>query len=415
LVALVLPAGCEGGGESPAEDSTAGGSSSGGTSSGGADQGGTGGQQSADPCVIDFDTQSYNHDLNVPRSQNPPGGLAPADVPQFVALGWDDNGFLEAFNWSINMLRVRQLKTSYFLTTTYVSDGSIMGNPGFLRGAWNGAYRAGHEIGNHTQYHLDGEPFSGMEWGEEIDTALEWLTAPYESEDMDEQLGIGVSRSKIYGFRSPFLNYNDVLFEELKERGFWYDCSIEEGWQLDEDASQFAWPYTLDEGSAAHDYAEERGFEAKDFPLSKHPGLFELPAYALVIPPDEVAEDYNITPGLLDRIRDYIPEREADSDRITGLDYNLWWEAHLTKEEALAILKYNLDQRLSGNRAPFLFGVHTDFYRDGWGSDETHTRRREAIEEFLDYASGLEDVRVTTFKEVLDYMREPRPLECYAD
>jgi peptidoglycan/xylan/chitin deacetylase (PgdA/CDA1 family) len=404
LASLTL--GCTGGNTNEPSDGSGG---SGGASTG---VGGNG----ADPCKLDVDTMTFAHDVAIPWSESPPRGLAPADVPQFVALGWDDNGFLEAFNWAANMLRVRDLKTTFFMTTTYISDGSTMANPGFLRGSWRAAYEASHEIGHHTHYHLNGYLFTAAEWATELDVGLSWMTAPYESSDPDVQLGLGVPRAEVYGFRAPFLNYNDALFDELKERGIWYDCSIEEGFQLDADASSFSWPYTLDEGSAGHDYAADKGFEFRDFLLNPHPGIIELPAYALVIPPDEVASDYDFEPGLLNRILDLVPEREPGSDRITGLDYNLWWDALLSKEEFIAVLKYNLDQRLSGNRAPFLFGVHTDFYRTDWGLEqgvENWERRREAIEEFLDYARSLPEVRVTTFKEVADYMRQPRPLNCY--
>jgi peptidoglycan/xylan/chitin deacetylase (PgdA/CDA1 family) len=307
----------------------------------------------------------------------------------------------------------REVNASFFFTTTYISDGSITFNSDPIRLAWRNAYDLGNEIGNHTQYHLDGVGFTGDEWGQELDTAFQYLMAPLEPENVDEEPGIEVPREEIVGFRSPFLHYSDSLFPELRARGVWYDCSIEEGFQLDDDASRFAWPYTLDSGSEAHDYAQERGFEARDFDLGNHPGILELPAYALVIPPDSVAADYGIEEGLLGKIRSYVPAPEPGSDRITGLDYNLWYDSHLTKEEFLAVLKYNLDQRLDGNRAPFLFGVHTDFYRDNWEADETFEQRREAIEEFLDYALSLDDVRVVTYKEVADFMREPRPLSCY--
>jgi hypothetical protein len=43
----------------------------------------------------------------------------------------------------------------------------------------------------------------------------------------------------------------------------------------------------------------------------------------------------------------------------------------------------------------------------------TFEQRREALEEFLDYAASLPDVRITTFKEVVDFLRAPRPLSCY--
>jgi hypothetical protein len=80
----------------------------------------------------------------------------------------------------------------------------------------------------------------------------------------------------------------------------------------------------------------------------------------------------------------------------------------------VAILKYNLDQRLSGNRAPLLFGAHTDFYRETWEEGvATHLERREAIEEFLDYARSIPEVIVGTHKDVVDYMRAPRHIDCF--
>ncbi len=370
----------------------------------------------APDCTRRIDTSSYDYDANIPWSLNPPGGLRPSEVPQFVALGWDDNGFVESFDWCVDMFAERDLATTFFLTTTYISDGATSGNPQPLRASWNGAYEAGHEMGNHTQYHTDGTLFDSDEWSVALDTAFEWMTLPFAGSDSSvDRPGAGIDRDHIYGFRSPFLHYNDVLFEELKQRGVWYDCSIEEGYQLSLSAKIFPWPYTLDNGSPGHDYQEKRNVEARQFPLGSHAGLIELPAYVLVIPPDTVSKQYGFEPGLLERIREHSPPIEEGSDRITGLDYNLWWESELSRAEALAILKYNLDERLRGNRAPFLFGAHTDFYRENWDSVETFEERRAAIEDFLDYARGIDAVRIVTFKEVADYMREPRHIDCFSD
>ena len=65
----------------------------------------------------------------------------------------------------------------------------------------------------------------------------------------DFSLGPGVTEEDIFGFRTPFLKYNNATFEALQAEGFVYDCSIEEGYQPDHDGTNYYWPYTLDEGS----------------------------------------------------------------------------------------------------------------------------------------------------------------------
>lgn len=387
-----------------------------GDNTGGSNSGGAGGESSSggsdpgNPCDQNVDLSEYDFKLKLAPSNQPPAGLAPSEVPQFVVIGWDDNGFREPFVWATELLADRALKNSFYFTTTYISDGATSGSPIGLRNAWRSALEAGHEVGNHTQYHLNGTPFDFDEWTEAISVATEWLTA---APDAEEDPGIGLPLSQLYGFRSPFLNYNDELYNVLKAQGIWYDCSIEEGFQLDQDASQMLWPYTLDAGSPGHDYLQALGVPERDFDLNAHPGMIELPAYALVLPPDEVASEYDIQPGLIDRTHAEYAPVEPGSDRITGLDYNLWADAQMTAAEFLAVLKYNLDQRLAGNRAPLLFGAHTDFYRSNWpSSDVDFEERRQAIEDFIDYANSLPDVRVTTAKELVDFIREPRPLSC---
>jgi hypothetical protein len=79
----------------------------------------------------------------------------------------------------------------------------------------------------------------------------------------------------------------------------------------------------------------------------------------------------------------------------------------------VATLKYTLDLRLKGNRAPFLFGAHTGFYLNSWNTNApgapTADERRAAIEEFLDYARSKPEVRITSARAVLEWMRNPRP------
>jgi hypothetical protein len=84
----------------------------------------------------------------------------------------------------------------------------------------------------------------------------------------------------------------------------------------------------------------------------------------------------------------------------------------MTKAEFLATVKYSLDQRLRGNRAPFMFGVHTDYYSSKWSAavSASLAERQAAISEFIDYATSKPMVRVTTAKNTLDWIRNPTPL-----
>ena len=90
----------------------------------------------------------------------------------------------------------------------------------------------------------------------------------------------------------------------------------------------------------------------------------------------------------------------------------MWVSLQLTKAEVLAILKYNLDLRIQGNRAPFMLGTHSDYYSSKYtaANNSTAEERQEAIEEFLDYALSKEAVRVVSMKQVLDWVRNPSPL-----
>ena len=84
----------------------------------------------------------------------------------------------------------------------------------------------------------------------------------------------------------------------------------------------------------------------------------------------------------------------------------------MTKAEFLATLKYTLDQRIAGNRAPFMFGAHTDYYSSKYTAvpNATVAERQQAIEEFIDYARAKPMVRVRSNKEILEWVRNPVPL-----
>ncbi len=96
------------------------------------------------------------------------------------------------------------------------------------------------------------------------------------------------------------------------------------------------------------------------------------------------------------------------------MDWNLWFDVRVTRPEFVAVLKYTLDQRRKGNRAPLLIGMHSKLY--GAAGYEVPpnaptAQARAAVTDFLDYALGFPEVRVVPVKSVLDWIRNPAPLD----
>jgi hypothetical protein len=78
----------------------------------------------------------------------------------------------------------------------------------------------------------------------------------------------------------------------------------------------------------------------------------------------------------------------------------------------VATLKYTLDLRRKGNRAPMLFGMHSAIYTNNEPAMNASTaERRQAIVDFIKYALTFPDVRIVTTKAVLDWVRNPVPLD----
>jgi hypothetical protein len=365
------------------------------------------------------------HD-NVAPSANPPCGLTPAQVPQFVNIGFDDNAYsgldgsagTGGFSWAVTMANARTnpdgspVHLSFYMTTIYMDQWQSE-SPTFVKRAWRQALTSGPEIGNHTQGHLHGGMFPLTQWRMEMMNCINSLTKPFDPNESnfspDASKGIGATAADIVGFRTPFLEYNDATLQAAKDIGFRYDCSIEDGYQWDQDGSNYLWPYTLDNGSPGHEVLVGWGTRT---PIQPRPGLWELPVHPVIVPPDDKCAMYGVQPGLRSRLQARQSWFDVQGGKITGFDYNLWVSFAMTKAEFLATLKYTLDQRIAGNRAPFMFGAHTDYYSSKYTAvpNATLAERQQAIEEFIDYARAKPMVRVKANKEILEWVRNPDPL-----
>jgi hypothetical protein len=361
---------------------------------------------------------------NVAASASPPGGLQPAQVPQFVSIGFDDNFRSDAILWITDLLKSytnpagsgaactydgTPVRASFYLTSVYITEAGATESAAVVKRAWHKEMVEGNEIGNHTHTHSDGvaKNWSQKDWTSELQTCLDWLIKPFnpaESTDVsDPTKGIGASAANIVGFRTPFLAYNDITFATLDAMGFWYDCTIEDGWSGAEDGTNHVCPYTMDQGSPGNDT------------IQSHPGLWELPLYPVIVPPDDKCAEYGVPTGLRAKMHGFDAAFDLASGKITGLDYNMWILYQMTKAEFVATMKYTLDLHLQGNRTPFMFGAHPDFYSaeptDEPVPNATYTERREALQEYLEYALAKPEVRVVPNRAILDWLRNPIPLQ----
>ncbi len=187
--------------------------------------------------------------VNRPASSNPPGGFAPADVPQFVVIGFDDNAYSgdslgadsktvfegdEGMRWIQKFLKDKKNPTTTnsnpatfdgsparmtFYMTSYYMSGYNGDNPALVRNATRALYDDGHEIANHTQSHnlsWNNTPPDVAGWSGEMATCNDWLTKPlapdtlaYWQQAESKDYGVGINPSEIVGFRTPFLICDD--------------------------------------------------------------------------------------------------------------------------------------------------------------------------------------------------------------
>ena len=386
---------------------------------------------------------------NVARAYQSP--IDTIRTPQFVSLGWDDNTDPAGIDWAVKAFGDRTdahgnpLSTSFYMNsvgfgppTAGGADQSV--SPGESEGSLPGvgvdstdlvtAFKtiapAGHEVGNHTFDHhaqvlADKGGWDGMvTYLSNQATVGDWTKFLVDCNAALENPG-GQDLAQVTGFRSPFLEYGKNLFPALSQLGFTYDCSIE---AISNDAKQFPFPYTLDTGSVDH----AAGWKANpdnpnSFQVPNTPGLWEVPAYALRIPDGVEEQAY----GLVDigaKIRAGWSSIRPTDVHVTGFDYNVFLGSDgqggrkgpgLTGAEVLGLLKYNLDIRLAGNRAPFCFGTHSQYYLENWvaanAPQVTVAEMRQTITDFLDYARSKPEVRIVSGQQIVDWMRNPTAID----
>lgn len=358
----------------------------------------------------------------------PPNGLDARQVPQFVMPGFDDNTQSAGIHWALGLLEDKQnpagtdnpdtydgspVRVSFYMNTAGF-DQWLADDPKLLVAATRQIVAQGHELGNHTEtHHADINKLPWNEFQERVKklSGQDWYERIV---NMETDLKRDVGGVALTGFRAPYLAYNQPMMDNLVKLGYRYDTSVEEGYGKQFDGTNFRWPYRMDNGIPGHAegwWGSPNNKDAVEMTTAK--GVWQLPNHVLMVPEDQFAQQYNFESGLWARIKEQAPHLE--DHKITGFDYNLWVNARLSGRDVLAILKYSLDLRLAGNRAPFLFGVHSQYYVDeAWAARHTKNvtiaEMQDTISAFIDYALSKPEVRIRPANDVLDWMENPVPL-----
>jgi peptidoglycan/xylan/chitin deacetylase (PgdA/CDA1 family) len=367
------------------------------TGAGGGGNGGTGGTGGAGGMGTIVDVPCSDTVDDVAPSVDPPGGLPASKVPMFVLLGFDDNGYVDGISWTLDTLRARKNADGTAALATFFISGGFASEfftaaggqtKAGLIDAWKRIRTDGHEIGNHSWSH--GMQLAGADkaaWQAEVTKANDLFVNT-----------LGVERCKLWGFRTPFLGFSQVTFDAIKAAGMRYDTSVEFGydwWQppgadkgygpgTAESGRHYYWPFTMDRPFP-------NGFASKG--VGPSPGLWQFPVYT-----------FNKVSG-------------ETASNVTGFDFNLWTKAQNEATfEFASVLQQSLDQRLAGNRSPFAIGLHTDIYSQfNESANTTWTKfspqvRRKALSDFIDYALSKPEVRLVTYRQLIEWMRHPAPL-----
>lgn len=404
-----------------------------------------------------FAVGDYDFSDNVPAKQVPPGGIPVEKAPMFITLGVDDIDHSGDYkdDVAIGKMGVRYLidyfenkknngglgnsatfdndpaRISFYVTSVYLSQSGA-DNPNLLKRILHEAWEKGFEIGNHSQTHGDGIKSGNFDYlvNSEINVCNEWLTKPVPPASIpDYELtpdhGAGIPLSDITGWRTPFLAYGNDLLPALKDVGITYDCSIEEGNDTEnQDGTNFRWPYTLDNSSPGHYEGWSGNDENPDkIDVPKVAGLWELPNHVAMLPPDDKCAEYGLSYSLRKKMYDKITEKsptqkwfKENTDRFTNFDYNFWSQFGLNGADVTAILKYSLDLRMEGNRAPLMIGAH-----DGWfhktkdaspGVVAKWEERQKAYADFFEYALyKYPEVRIVTARDIIKWCQNPVALD----
>ncbi|GHH73184.1 hypothetical protein GCM10018793_11420 [Streptomyces sulfonofaciens] len=318
-----------------------------------------------------------------PRQPAAPVALAPGQVPpQFVVFSWDGAGEVGTglFPRFLGLARDHDARMTFFLSgiyllpearrhlyrppnnpvgasdIDYLTDTHLAQTLRCVRQAW----LDGHEIGTHFNGHFcDGagsvEYWTPGQWRSEIEQARTfvktwrtntgWLTEEPLPFDYDLEL---------IGGRTPCLLGQANLLPTARDLGWRYDASSSGGTQR--------WP-------------------------RRRNGIWDLPLQSIPFPGrtfEVLSMDYNI-----------LANQSVDSMNAPSEHHDAW------RLQAVASYLAGFERAYRTNRAPLFIGNHFEEWNGGIYMD--------AVEEALKRMSDCPDVRLVSFRQLVDWLDAQEP------
>jgi peptidoglycan/xylan/chitin deacetylase (PgdA/CDA1 family) len=322
--------------------------------------------------------------------------------PFFLGFTFDDNGHADGLEFIVNLFSTHSNPDgspshfSFYVNTNNIEfqEGDSAHNAEAVRNKkiWRKAIEFGHEIGLHTHSHPGGRSFSENEWKKEIQKNIDFIlkefegvSNPYRGNDK----GVKIERSSLWGFRAPFLQWNDDLFYALDDLHLKYDSTFtssspKSSQFYDSGVDHCVWPYLVGD----------------DFDIDE--GFWEVPVCSLLAPPIDNIHNRNLD-------QEWVRKHRYSS---MAYDWNLFYSSDFTKEQVLSFLKYNFDLRRENGKCPMVLGLHSDIYSENYGEAKAATlqERREVLIDFMEYALQFEEVRFHSSKEMLEWIKLPIPI-----
>ncbi|XP_052751015.1 chitin deacetylase 8-like [Galleria mellonella] len=289
--------------------------------------------------------------INIPR------GLQARDTPQFVLVTFDDNVNIINIDTYREVLYNRQNSNSCPAGATFYVNHEY-NNYQLV----NELYNQGFEIALHSITHQTPQTYwqeatpeiMAREFGDQKIQMAHFANIPYES---------------LKGVRIPFLQLGgNSSFQAMSEYGLEYDCT----WPTIAYTEPGLWPYTLD-------YASTQDCVIAPCPTASIPGVWVIPMVSW--------RDLNGTPcSMVDSCPIVPPFSDEDA----------WYRFIVT----------NFERHYLNNRAPFGFYIHEWYLA-------VNPAVKRALIRFLDLVNNLNDAFMVNSHEVIEWMRNPVPVDEY--
>lgn len=287
-----------------------------------------------------------------------PGGYEPDEVPQMILITFDD-----AVNW----------ENWEYYGTLFPPDGSRKNANGcpmsmtlFVSHNFTDycmiskLHARGIEIADHSVTHR--VPHQWWREASEAEIGEEILVQRNNIAELAE-----IPVEEIRGWRSPFLQPSgDAMFKTLHDNNFTYDATMSYPFPRNV-YSPVIWPFTLD-------YAYSLGCNIKPCPAKTYPGFWLIPVVTLM--------DY----------KEHLPCAYVDFCQNKPRN----------KDESFEMLWKNFLRNYRTNRAPLYLNLHSLWLDVRYNFD--------AMNDFLERVSAMDDVYVVSMHQALEWMRVPTPL-----